>query len=126
MEQQAMAVQLTATLEGGRVVIDGDKGRTRLPHKAPATTFQFHLNDTTGMNVRFSSLSAQEIEDCPADGVFETSQIIDIGIGDRNASFKDVNKGDPCVLAYSWFFTCDDPEQRPAFDPIIENGGGNN
>lgn len=121
-----MAMQLTARLAGERVVIEGDKGRTHLPHKAPARTFQFHLNDTTGKNVRFSSLAVQENEDCPADGVFSTNQIDEVRIGDQNASFRDLNKGDRCVLAYSWFFTCDDPEQRPDFDPVIENGGGNN
>jgi hypothetical protein len=121
-----MALQLTARLDGDQVVIDGDKGRVRLPPKAPAQVFQFHLNDTTGRNVRFSSLSAHEGEDCPGAGVFDTDQIVDVDIRDRNASFRDLNSNDPRTIAYSWFFSCDDPAQKPDFDPVIENGGGNN
>ena len=121
-----MALVLTARMNGTRVDIDGDKGRVRLPPKAPARTFQFHVNDTTGLNVRFNALAVHESEDCPNEGVFATDQIVDVAIGGQNASFRDLNSNGPRVLAYSWLFSCDDPEQRPDFDPVIENGGGNN
>ena len=70
--------------------------------------------------------SAHEGEDCPGAGVFDTDQIVDVDIRDRNASFRDLNSNDPRTIAYSWFFSCDDPAQKPDFDPVIENGGGNN
>lgn len=119
-----MAIQLTATLAGSQVVVSGDKTRVRLPKDSGPHSFDFKLEDRTNLNVRFSSLSADESDTCPPSNGIHTDQIVDIGIGDKRASFTDVNSGDERTICYAWQFACDDPVQRPEFDPIIDNGGG--
>lgn len=121
-----MAIQLTATLAGGQVVVSGDKTRVKLPKDSGRRAFEFKLEDRTGMNVRFSSFSADESDSCPPRNGINTDQIVDIGIGDKRASFTDVNSGDARTICYAWQFACDDPGQAPEFDPIIDNGGGGN
>jgi hypothetical protein len=120
-----MANQLTATLSGGQVVVSGDKNRVKLPKDSGSRTFDFKLDDRTEMNVRFSSLSADESDSCPPRSGINTDQIVNVGIGDKRASFTDLNSGDARTICYAWHFACDDPGQRPEFDPIVDNGGGN-
>lgn len=121
-----MAIQLTAKLQGGIVVVTGDKTKVMLPHKAPAKKFAFKLTDETGKNVKFNSLAVQESESCPPWGTFATDQIVDINIHGDKAEFTDLNSGVARPIGYAWYFTCDDPNQTPDFDPSIINGGGNN
>lgn len=120
-----MALQLTANLVAGRVEVTGDKTRVKLPKDSGARKFDFKLDDRTGLNVRFQSLSADESDSCPPQGGMNTDQITDIDIGDKKASFTDANSGDARSICYAWHFACDDPGQSPEFDPIIDNGGGN-
>lgn len=121
-----MAIQLTASLAGGQVVVSGDKERVKLPKDSGSHAFVFHLDDRTGLNVRFSSLSADESERCPPRVGINTDQVVDVEIGDKKASFTDANSGEPRSICYAWRFTCDDSKQSPKFDPIITNGGGGN
>lgn len=121
-----MAIQLTAQLVGGRVDVVGDKSRVKLPKDSGARTFDFKLDDRTGLNVRFASLSADESDSCPPQGGINTDQVRDVDIGDKKASFTDLNSGEARNICYAWHFACDDPGQSPEFDPIIENGGGTN
>lgn len=119
-----MAIQLTATLAGGAVLVSGDKARVKLPKDSGPRTFDFKLDDRTGLNVRFASLSADESNNCPPRGGINTDQVFDVDIGDKKASFTDANSGDARSISYAWRFACDVPGQAPEFDPIIENGGG--
>ena len=119
-----MAFQLTAEMDGGKVVVTGDKSLVRLAKKEPPRKFDFRLHDRTGLNVRFSSLDAAESRNCPPPSGINTDQIIDVDIEDKKASFTDENSGPARSLCYAWIFECDDPAQRPSFDPVIENGGG--
>ena len=121
-----MALQLTAKLVAGRVEVSGDKTRVKLPKDSGSHTFKFKLDDRTGLNVRFSSLSADESDSCPPQAGINTDQITGIEIDDKKASFTDVNAGDARNICYAWQFACDDAGQAPEFDPIIENGGGTN
>lgn len=120
-----MAIQLTAKVHGGTVVVTGDKTKVKLAYKAPAKAFVFKLDDETGMNVRFSSLAVHELDSCPPEGTFATDQIVDIDIDRDKAEFRDLNSGNQRTIGYAWYFTCDDPNQTPDFDPAIVNGGGN-
>ena len=119
-----MANQLTATLAGGIVVVSGDKARVKLPKDSGRRTFDFKLDDRTGLNVRFQSLSADVSDSCPPQGGINTDQVRDVDIGDKKASFTNANSGEARTICYAWRFACDDPVQSPEFDPIIENGGG--
>ena len=121
-----MALKLTAKMNGLNVEVTGKKDKVKIPHKAPAQKFEFELDDKTDLNVRFSSLAFHEREACPSEGTKAGDQIIDVEIDDDEASFTDRNSGPARTLSYAWFFECDDPKQRPEFDPVIENGGGNN
>lgn len=120
-----MALKLTARMNGPNVEVTGDKAKVNLGHKAPARKFDFHLKDETSLNVRFSSLAVQESEVCPPPGGIDSDQIVDVEIDSDKASFTDLNSGPARTLSYAWFFACDDPTQRPEFDPVILNGGGN-
>ena len=119
-----MAIQLTARLVGGRVDVSGDKTRVKLPKDSGPRTFDFKLDDRTGLNVRFASLSADESDSCPPQGSINTNQVVDVDVSDKKASFTDLNSGPARNICYAWKFACDDPGQSPEFDPIIENGGG--
>ena len=120
-----MALKLTARMNGSDVEVTGDKTKVNVPHKAPARKFTFQLDDETTLNVRFSSLAFHETEACPAEGTMASDQIVDVVIDDDKASFTDRNSGPARTLSYAWFFECDDPRQKPEFDPVILNGGGN-
>ena len=121
-----MALKLTAQMNGADVEVTGPKAKVSLGHKAPARKFDFHLKDETNLNVRFSSLAVQESDTCPSAGSgIASDQIVDVEIDGDKASFTDLNSGRARTLSYVWFFECDDPRQRPEFDPVIQNGGGN-
>ena len=119
-----MAMQLTANLVGGQIDISGDKTRVKLKKDSGPRRFDFKLDDRTGLNVRFRSLSVAESESCPPQAGINSDQISDIDIDDKKASFTDSNSGDARSICYAWRFACDDPGQSPEFDPIIDNGGG--
>lgn len=121
-----MANQLTARLDKGRVVVTGDKTRVKLPRDSGPHKFAFNLDDQTGLNVRFSALSADESQQCPPRPGINTDQIVDVDIDGEKASFKDSNSGPGRDISYAWTFACDDPSQTPEFDPVITNGGGGN
>lgn len=116
---------LTAQLNAaGKVEILGDKARVKLPHKSGAHTFKFHLTDNTdGLNVCFSAFGAELGETCPSSPGDNTGQITGLDIQDKSAEFTDENTGDKCTFGYSWFFSCNDANQHPVFDPIVDNGG---
>ena len=119
-----MALQLTARRIAGQVDISGDKTKVKLPKNSGSRSFDFKLDDRTGLNVRFAALSADEGGSCPPKSGINTDQIVDIDIEDKKASFTDLNSGAARTICYAWQFACDDPAQSPDFDPIIENGGG--
>lgn len=119
-------ISLTATRDGSTVNITGD-GEANLPAKSGAHRFKFTLNDPTGLNVRFSSLDAQDAVPCPPAAGENSTQIVGMQIGPQGdtAAFTDNNNNrEPMDVCYQWNFTCNDPDVRVApFDPIIRNGG---
>ena len=121
-----MALQLTARIVGGKVDIDGDKAKMKLPKDSGSHAFDFKLDDRTGLNVRFASLSADEGDSCPPQNGMNTDQIVAVDISHKKASFTDLNSGPARNICYAWHFACDDPGQAPEFEPIIENDGGTN
>ena len=121
---QTLTNHLTAELDSnGQVQISGNKARVRLAHKSGAHTFKFQLADDTELNVRFSALGAELGETCPSAPGDNTGQISNLQIDDKRAEFTDDNTGPPCTFGYTWFFSCDDANQHPTFDPIVDNGG---
>ena len=121
---QTLTNHLTAELDAaGKVVITGDKGRVRLPNKSGPHKFKFQLTDDTDLNVCFRGFGAELGETCPQSAGDNTGQVEDLEIKDKKAEFTDKNAGKACTFGYTWFFSCDDPNQRPTFDPIVDNGG---
>jgi hypothetical protein len=96
--------------------------------------FKFELDDQTGKNVSFGTLtSADDCSTCPPDTTKPNTQIYDVRRDNnpsagkpRTAEFKNRNNNTrprPMDVSYQWEFTCDPgPTVRP-FDPIIANGG---
>ena len=123
---QTMTIHLTAAIgKDGLVEITGDKTRVKLPKGSGNHKFKFRLTDDTELNVKFSDFGAALGETCPSSPGDNTGQITNVDIDDKKAEFTDKNSGAPLTFGYSWFFSCDDTAQTPKFDPIVENGGGN-
>jgi hypothetical protein len=115
---------LTAEFDAaGKVIISGSRARIKLPHRSGPLTFKFELTDTTGLKVRFSDFGAELGQTCPSGPGDNTGQITDLSIAAKKAEFTDLNTGDECTFGYTWFFSCDDPQVHPTFDPIVDNGG---
>jgi len=121
---QVLTNHLTAELDAkDNVIVTGDKTRVKLPHKSGPHTFKFELTDNTGLNVRFSAFGAELGETCPQAAGDNTEQITGLNIADKRAEFTDENSGKAITFGYTWFFSCDDSNQHPTFDPIVDNGG---
>ena len=121
-------IPLTTSREGNIVRILGEGGAD-LPKGSGAHRFRFTLNDTTGLNVEFSSLDTQDdVSSCPPAPGENSQQIVGVTMGSpaRTAGFTDNNNNSsPMNVSYQWNFTCSDPNvQVQPFDPIIRNGGG--
>ncbi len=103
--------------------------KTRLPKGSKEQEFKFRLDDRTGKNVRFASLTAaDDCSTCPPDTTNPNTQIDDVTIhntpGQSRAEFRDRNDNKPEMdVSYQWEFTCDPPFTVQPFDPIIANGG---
>ena len=106
--------------------------KTHLPRGSNDHRFKFKLDDRTGKNVQFASLtSADDCSTCPPDTTRPHDQIDDVRIhntpGHSSAEFRDQNNQTnprPMDVSYQWEFTCDDPAVTvEPFDPIISNGG---
>lgn len=123
-------IPLTATLNGSKVTISGNGG-ANLPRGSGAHRFNFTLDDQTQLNVRFSSLDAEDNSSkCPPAPGENSQQIVGVVIGSNGAraSFTDNNNNNgsngPMDVSYQWNFTCDDSSKHPiSYDPIIINGG---
>lgn len=126
------AIQLTATLVGGRIQITG-AGDADLPKGSSQQRFEFELDDQTGLNVRFKEVNngMLDVEDnsqaCPPSSGMNTTQIVGVTrMSDTRAGFTDKNdnKNGPMPISYQLNFECDNPSKHPIrYDPIIINGG---
>jgi hypothetical protein len=122
-------VQLTANMQGQRVVISVTAGNASpsLGYNSGQHRFTFGLIDNTGLGVRFSSLDTQDnCSTCPPNPGENSQQIVGVVINNILSSFTDNNSGSAMDVSYQWNFTCNDQSKLPiSFDPIIKNGGGN-
>ena len=121
------SIQLDAALVGGKVRVTGPTGTINLPHNSGKHRFNFHLRDSTGLNVEFRTpdwLDVDEGTDCPPSAGINSDQIENADAQKTNAHFTDKNSGPPRDLCYALHFRCDDPRQHPVYDPVIRNGGG--
>lgn len=127
-------IQLTARTDKSGVSIEGE-GDARLPRRSGAHRFHFILTDLTDpkLNVRFKRIDQgmlyvkDDVEVCPVPAGQDTTQIVGVtrsGDG-MEASFTNRNSNEKLDMpvSYQLNFTCDDPAEDPAFDPIIINGG---
>jgi len=127
------AIHLKAKLRDGEVKIESDQhGPERLEKGSGPHRFTFHLHDHTmpSMGVCFCTveegvLDVDEGEDCPPATGINTDQVDPqmVRSTDKMAAFTDENSGCPRTLSYALHFKCDDPHQKPTYDPIIINGG---
>jgi len=124
-------IQLTANLSKSVITISGS-GDVDIPEGQQATRFNFTLNDSTGFNVKFASLDAEDNSTaCPPPGGQNSTQIEGVQTHNnhapRRAAFTDKNNNDPkngeLKISYAWNFTCDAGATVEPFDPIISNGG---
>lgn len=120
---------LTASVSGNTITISGP-GNFSIPAGQAATHCKFSLTDTTGANVKFSSLdTADNISTCPTTGSGNCSgQIVGVtmnnNVSPKTAQFTDNNSSQNAMtVSYQWNFTCDAPYSVSPFDPIISNGG---
>jgi len=128
--QPQLTIPLTTSVHGNRISINGS-GNASLPQNQGATVFNFTLNDTTGGQVRFSSLDAQDNStSCPPVGSGnQSSQIVGVVIAQdgQSARFTDNNSNlasnGPLNVSYQWEFTCSATFTVGTFDPVISNGG---
>jgi hypothetical protein len=128
--QPQVNIPLTTSVHGNRISINGS-GNASLPQNQGATVFNFTLNDTTGGQVRFSSLDAQDNStSCPPVGSGnQSSQIVGVVIAQdgQSARFTDNNSNlasnGPLNVSYQWEFTCSATFTVGTFDPVISNGG---
>jgi len=122
-------VQLTANMQGQRVVISVTAGNAgpSLPFNSGQHRFTFGLIDNTGLGVQFSSLDTQDnCSTCPPNPGENSRQIVGVVINNYLSSFTDNNSGSAMDVSYQWNFRCNDQSKLPiSFDPIIKNGGGN-
>jgi hypothetical protein len=119
------SIALTARLSGNKVSVTGP-GSATLPARSGSHRFNFTLDDQTGLNVTFQSLTAaDDCTTCPPTGP-ASQQIKAVNTNGTSAAFTDSNSGDPTSVSYQWNFTCNDPSKLPiTYDPIINNGGSN-
>jgi hypothetical protein len=132
--QPQVNLQLGTSVSGNTITITGDNSTKPLQTNQAATHFNFTLNDTSGANVKFDSLDAQDnSSSCPPTVTGNQSGQI-VGITTNNASpnnksarFTDNNDNNAANgvlnISYQWNFTCDPPYSVRPFDPIISNGG---
>jgi hypothetical protein len=124
-----VSLSLTArTNKNGKVWIDGDRTKTKLRRGDPPHLFSFTLDDKTkpSLNVEFDSLDTEDDwPECPPPGGQNSTQISSVTITPDAASFVDSNSNTNGAMdvCYRWNFKCDDANQHPTFDPIIDNGG---
>ena len=107
--------------------------KTRLKPGRYPHSFKFTIDDQTGKNVRFKTLtSADDCSTCPPDLSKPHTQIPDFDIDPRDprkAEFTNLNNNQlprqpqPMDVSYQWEFECDPGFTVAPFDPIISNGG---
>jgi hypothetical protein len=130
-----IAVPLTATANGKRITISGPPGPFPLAADSGESQFNFTLTDSTGKNVRFTTLDAADsCSTCPPNATGNQSRQIVADHVDptdpTQASFIDNNnnsaKNGPLDIAFQWHFACNDSSMTlGTYDPIISNGGRN-
>ncbi|MGI8611926.1 MAG: hypothetical protein ACR2KH_06625 [Sphingomicrobium sp.] len=134
-QSNSHSIHLTAELVHGEVKIRSDlKDTIGLPKDSGRHRFTFHLHDKTfpSMGVRFCTvaeglLDIDESADCPPKNKgINTNQVNPSSVTskDKMVAFTDKNNGPARTLSYALHFKCDDPAQKPMFDPEIRNGGG--
>lgn len=126
------AIPLTANANGSVITVSGN-GDWTLHAGAPATEFQFTLDDRSNANVQFASLDAADnISTCPPVGSGNQSgQIVGVTMNNngpnKSARFNDNNSNPsvngPMNVSYQWNFSCNPGFTVQPFDPIISNGG---
>lgn len=132
--QSEVNIQLGTSVSGTTISITGDRNPTTIQENQPATHFNFTLNDTSGANVQFGRLDAQDdTSSCPPTVTGnQSSQIVGVTTNNapannKSARFTD-NNNNPAVngeldIIYQWNFTCDPPYSVLPFDPMITNIG---
>lgn len=123
-------IQLTASVSGNTVTISGN-GSANLAKGSGSHRFNFGLADSTGLDVKFESLDAEDNKPtCPPAPGQNSSQIQGVSIQNngqnKSAGFTDLNNNQngSMPLCYQWNFSCNDRSKTvEPFDPIIINGG---
>jgi len=130
--QPIQEIALGTSVNGTVISITGN-GDASIPTGQAATIFKFTLTDTSGANVQFSSLDAEDgTTACPPVGSGNRSgQIVGITMHNnqtpKKAQFTDNNNNNPANgalnVSYQWEFTCNTGFTVQPFDPVISNGG---
>ncbi|HXH53148.1 MAG TPA: hypothetical protein VNH53_06945 [Sphingomicrobium sp.] len=112
------------------------KGPIEIPNGASCVRIQFHLNDRTGLNLRFCGAGHGNPGDafwvdstgCPTQPSTDPqTPVSDFHVTPSQLTVVDRNSGEPCTLHFVLRFTGDPtPEDGPIYeyDPEIRNGGG--
>lgn len=105
-----------------------------IPFKQPPTNIQFHLDDDTGLHLRFYDEPRDAIyvsvgTECPKSRGDGDGQITFRSSSHQLLKIRDANMGDPCDMKYTLRFEGDDniagnQEQPYVHDPDLKNGGG--
>jgi hypothetical protein len=123
-------VNLGTSVSGNTITITGN-GAINIPAGQQATHINFFLNDTSGGQVQFVSLDAQDNStSCPPTvNGNQSSQIVGVTMNNapannKSARFTDNNSNQGAMnISYQWNFSCSATFNVLPFDPIISNGG---